>query len=179
MSKLNVDVEGFDKLTEQIRKLGNDKDKRREVLAILRKSAQPTQRAARQLAPRSKQPHVISGKTRAKRTIKPGNLSRSISLINGRKGEARENPTVYVGPKAGGTNDGFYGGWVHDGHNIYRSGFKRNRKGNAAFNATGARKRVQGQPFMAKAEQQTRGKVTNEIQKSMAAFLQKRIDRLS
>jgi HK97 gp10 family phage protein len=179
MSDLKVEVEGFDKLTEQIKKFSKDKDKRREVLAILRKSAQPTQRAAKQLAPRSKQPHVISGKTRAKRTIKPGNLSRSISLINGRRGQARENPTVYVGPRAGGINDGFYGGWVHEGHNIYRTGFKRNRKGNTAFNATGARRRVQGQPFMAKAEQQTRGKVTADIEKSMAAFLQKRIDRLS
>jgi hypothetical protein len=177
MSKLIVDVAGFKELESKIKQLANDKDKKREMILILRQVAKPTVAAARQTAPRSKKEHTISGGTRAKKTIQPGNLSKSIGDIVGKKGGSRINPTVYVGPRARGTYDGFYGAWVHEGHNIYAKGFKRKRKKGA--NNAFAKSKTKANQFMDRAYAQTQGRVTTDAEKRTAAFIQRRINKLS
>lgn len=174
MNKSVVEIEGFDVLQRKITLLADDRDKQREVKAILRRVARPTVKAAQGFAPQSKKPH------RARKTlINPGNLKKSIGTITGRKGNSKKNPTIYVGPRVRGKYDGFYGAWVHEGVNIYRKGFKRNRKGNRDYNAAGAASRTKAQPFMDKAYNVTKGKVTADAEKSVAAFIQKRINKLS
>lgn len=167
-SEIKVDVIGFDKLTEQLKRLANDKDKKREVLIILRNIAKPTLNAARSLAPISKKTHKARGKT-----IAPGNLKKSLGNITGKQ----ENPTIYIGARAKGSNNGWYAHFVHEGHNIYRAGFKRKRVRGA--NNAGALRRTQGNPFLTKAYTATNGQVTAEAEKQMIAFIQRRINRLS
>ena len=71
MSNIRVDVIGFDKLTDQLKKLADDKDKKRETLAILRMVARPTVQSAKQFAPISRKEHTVSG-SRTKKVIQPG-----------------------------------------------------------------------------------------------------------
>ena len=173
MSKNLVEITGFDVLRDKIKQLETDKAKRREIIPILRKVAQATVKAARNAAPVSKKPH--RGRTNV---IQPGNLKKSIGTITGKKGNSRTNAVVYVGPRTRGKFDGYYGGWVHEGVNLYRGGFKRNRRGRGANNKF-AKRKTEGQPYMTQAYNQTKGKVTNEAEQKVAAFIQKRIDRLS
>jgi len=174
MSKKIVDIEGFEVLQRKIKKLGNDKDKKREVLNILRQVAKPTVNAARSLAPQSSKPH------RARKTlINPGNLKKSIGTITGKKGNAKINPTIYVGARVKGRHDGFYAAWVHEGVNIYRKGFKRNRSGKKDINASGAASRTKANPFLDNAYKQTQGRVTAEAEKRVTKFIQRRINKLS
>jgi HK97 gp10 family phage protein len=168
MSNVRVDVIGFDKLTAQLKQLANDKDKRREVLIILRQVAKPTLNVARNLAPVSKKPHVARGKT-----IQPSNLKKSLGNITGKQ----QNPTIYVGARAKGVNNGWYAHFVHEGRNVYRTGFKRKRVKGA--NSAGAIRRTQGNPFLTKAYERTNGQVTADAEAQMVAFIQRRIKRLS
>lgn len=174
MSNIRVDVIGFDKLTEQLKRLANDKDKKRETLAILRAVARPTVQAAKQIVPVSKKPHLVSG-SRTKKVIQPGALRKSIGLITGRK---TVNPTIYAGPRAKGNFDGWYGHFVHDGHAVYRKGFKRKRS-RSANNASGVIGKTSASPFMTNAYKATEGVVTADAEKRMARFIQKKIDKLS
>lgn len=174
MSKNLVEIEGFDVLRNKIKQLETDKAKRRELIPILRKVAQATVKAARQAAPVSDRPH--KGRSRV---IQPGNLKKSIGTITGKKGTSRTNAVVYVGPRTRGQYDGYYGNWVHEGVNLYRGGFKRNRRGNSAANARGSKRQTEGNPFMIRAYNATKGKVTADAEQKVAAFIQKRIDRLS
>lgn len=167
-SNIKIEIDGIDKLTEQLKRLANDRDKKREVLIILRNVAKPTLNAARVLAPISKRSHKARGKT-----IAPGNLKKSLGNITGKQ----ENPTIYVGARAKGSNNGWYAHFVHDGRNIYRTGFKRKRIRGA--NNGSAIRRTEGNPFLTKAYQQTNGTVTADAEKQMAAFIQRRIQRLS
>lgn len=167
-SNIKIDVIGFDKLTEQLKRLANDKDKKREVLIILRNIAKPTLNAAKSLAPISKKTHKARGKT-----ITPGNLRKSIGNITGKQ----ENPTIYVGARAKGNNNGWYAHFVHEGVNVYNKGYKRKRVRGA--NASAAVRRTQGNPFLTKAYAQTNGTVTADAEKQMIAFIQRRINKLS
>ena len=167
-SNIQIDVIGFDRLTEQLKRLANDKDKKREVLIILRNVAKPTLSAAKSLAPISKRSHTARGKT-----IAPGNLKRSLGNITGKQ----QNPTIYVGARAKGNNNGWYAHFVHEGVNVYNKGFKRKRVRGA--NAGAAVRRTQGNPFLTKAYAQTNGTVTADAEKQMIAFIQRRINKLS
>lgn len=180
MSRLQVQVEGFSELENKIKLLASDKDKRKEVLMILRQVAKPTLRAAKATAPTAKKPHTIGGKTRSKKVIQPGNLRKSIGEIVGKRGQSKENPTLYIGPRAKGNFDGFYGAWVHEGHNLYRAGYKRKRtaSGTATNNANATRK-TRSNPFMKRAANQTQSSVASDAEKKMAKFIQRRIDKLS
>jgi len=181
MSKTIVEIEGFAELRDKLQKLGNDKAMLAEMRGVLRKVAQSTVKAARQQAPVAKRPHWIGGK-RSKKKLAPGNLKKSIGVITGKKGSAKSNPVVYVGPRVKGSFMGFYGAMVHDGHNVYREGFKRKHSSSSrakAHNASGAKTRTRANPFMERAYSQTKGQVTPEAEKSVAAYIQKRIDKLS
>lgn len=172
MSKPLVEITGFSELEKKIKSLANDKDKKREVIAILKQVANSTVAAARQSAPISKKVHTARGKK-----IQPGNLKKSIGTIVGRKGQAKENAVVYVGPRAKGKQDGWYGHFVEYGFNVYNKGFKRKRK--AGANNGAAIRRTKANPFMKKAYDQTKGGVTQDAEVKVARFIQKRIDKLS
>lgn len=168
MSKLAVEIQGFDELQAKIKDLANDKDKRREVLGLLRQVAKPTLQAAKNNVPISKKKHSARGKI-----ISPGNLKKSLGTITGRG----DNPTIYVGPRAKGNNDGWYGHFVEYGVNKYSKGFKRKRKKGA--NNASALGRTTGNPFMQKAYDSTQGGVTADAESKVAAYIQRRIDKLS
>lgn len=180
MSRALVEITGFPELIQRLREVGDDRTKKAALVGVLRKAALGTVRAGRRNAPKSKRPHLISGQ-RTRKMIQPGNLSRSVGVITGKKGQARTNPTVYVGPRAKGQNDGFYGNFVEYGHNVYREGFRRNRRGTdyaRAQNALGATNRTKPVPFMKDSYEQTKGQVTTETEKQVVAYIQKTINRL-
>lgn len=176
---LGIEVKGFEELKRKIVLLGSDKDKKREMLLILRQIAKPTLEASKVLAPIG-----AGSKNRAS-----GSLKASLGFITGKKGNAKNNPTVYVGPKLhkgikgvkSGRNafgDGWYGGMVSAGHNIYRTGFKRKRDGNVKYNATGAKSRTKANPYLKNAFSSTESQATTNAEKRMANFIQRRIDKL-
>ena len=159
MSKTLFEVQGFDELQAKIKKLGNDKDKRKPIIAILRKSAQTTIKTARALAPKD-----------------TGVGEKSIKFEVLRKASI---PMGIVGPRSSGKYDGWYlRQFVIPGHNIYKVGFKRNRQGNKAFNATGAKSKVAPNFFMNKPQQITENKVSADALASTEKFIQKQIDKL-
>ena len=156
MSKSLVDIQGFDVLNQKLKALGNDKIKRREMLKVLGQVANPTVKAARAQAPKSKKPHVISG-SRSRKVITPGNLKKSIGKITGKRGLGKTNAVLYVGPRSKGRkNDGWYGAFVHGG--------TKHQKANA---------------FMDRAYAQTKGGVTVDAEKKVTAYVQKQINKLS
>ena len=168
MSKPLVEITGFRELQEKLKLLSNDKDKKKEILLILRQVAKPTLRAAQSFVKDSKKAHKARGKL-----IQPGTLKKSIGTITGRQ----ENPTVYVGPRAKGNFNGWYGHFVHDGVNLYKKGFKR--KHTKGANDHAAKSRTTANPFMTKANTVTNSQVTADAEKRVAAFIQRRIDKLS
>lgn len=188
-SLLQVDVEGYNELIKKITKLGDDKDKRRETLILLRQVAKPTLDAARTLAPVSKRAHWARGKK-----IQPGNLKKSLGNITGR---SKTNPTIYVGARAKRKHDGWYAHFVHDGHEQFNHGnIKVTRGRDGRFKSVKVKGRftkksylgrtrgashkfVTGNPFLHKAYEQTKSSVTADAEKRFSKFLQRRIDKLS
>ena len=168
MAGLGIEVKGFEELKKKIILLGSDKDKKREMLLILRQIAKPTLSTAKILAPISKKIHKARGVT-----ISPGNLKKSLGFITGKN----NNPTVYVGARAKGSNKGWYANFVHDGINIYNKGFKR--KHTKGANAGGVKRRTAGNPFLTNAYDSTKSVATADAEKKMAAFIQRRINKLS
>lgn len=189
MSKPAIEISGFAELKAAIMKLSNDKDKRAEMRLLLRQIAKPTLQAAKVMVPKSSKPHLVSGK-RSRKIIQPGNLQRSLGFITGKQ----DNPTVYVGPRAKGKFDGWYGHFVEYGHDIYGNSrkysvykYKTKERSRNSLERVRGRKiggntvkgRVQGTPFMQMAYEATGGGVTAEAEQRVAAFMQRRIDKLS
>src|SRR5690606_17659971 len=168
MSSFNVEVTGFDALVNEIKKLADDKTKRKESLMILRQIAKPTLEAAKREVPVSKRVHVARGER-----ISPGNLKKSLGTITGKN---KENPTNLVGPRVKGSQKGWYGHMVHDGVNVYRKGFKRKHKKGANNNA--AIRRTRANPYLTRAYDQTQGKVTAEAEAKFVKFVQRRLNKL-
>ena len=168
MSSLKVEVLGFDELVAKIKLLANDADKRREMLILLRQISKPTLAAARTLVPISRKPHKLRGQV-----IQPGNLKKTLGNITGKS----QNPTIYVGARVKGSKKGWYAAFVHDGVNIYNKGYKRKHKKGANNHA--AKGSTTGNPFLTNAYEQTKGTVTAEAEKQFAAFIQRRINKLS
>ena len=159
MAKDVVQITGFKELQAKIKKLSNDKDKRKEVLAILRNSAKSTITVARSLAPKD-----------------TGVGAKSIRFEVMRRAKV---PMGIVGPRSRGKYDGWYmRQFVIPGHNIYRTGFKRNRRGNRKANARGAKSKVAPNYFMNRAQDTTQKQVEGKAIPQMERFLQRRIDRL-
>lgn len=154
-TKALFEIEGFDKLQKQIKRL-DDRVKRSEVLKILGQVANPTVKAARSQAPISSAPHVQGGK-RTYKVIQPGNLKKSIGKIRGKRGSAKVNAILYVGPRAKGRkNDGWYGMFVHGGTKLQSAN-----------------------PFMDRAYNQTKGQVTADAEKRVKKYIDKQVIRLS
>ena len=175
MSKSLVEITGFKEFQAKLVQVADDKTKRTEVLKILRVVAQPTVTAARSIAPISKKPHLVSG-SRTRQLIQPGSLKKSIGTITSKS----KNPRILVGPRAKGSFTGFYGAWVEEGHNIYAKGFKRKHSvsGKGTNNAA-AKSRTTGRFYMKKSFELTKGQITTDAEKRVAAYIQKTIDRLS
>lgn len=168
MSSFHVEVEGFDELVNELKKIANDKTKKKESLIILRQIAKPTLDAARKEVPISKKAHWARRKK-----LQSGNLKKSLGVITGKN---KENPTILVGPRAKRSFDGWYGHFVHEGVNVYRKGFKRKRVKNANNNS--AIRRTRANPFLTRAYDQTQGKVTADAEAKFAAFVQRRLNKL-
>lgn len=168
MSSPLVEITGFAELQAQIRLLADPKDKRREILNLLRQVARPTLNSAKSFVPISSKKHKARGKL-----IEPGNLKKSLGVITGKN----EDPTVYVGPRAKGSFNGWYGHFVEKGVNVYNKGYRRKRK--AGANNHAAVGRTTGTPYMANAYTATSGQVTADAEVKVATYIQKRIDKLS
>ena len=157
MAKELIEIKGFKELQQKLKKLGNDKDKRRTVLAILRKAARSTIKAAKGLAPED------TGV--GKKSIKFQVMRRA------------KNPMGIVGPRSIGKYDGWYvRQFVIPGHNIYKTGFKRKHR--AGANEGGVKSKVAPNYFMNKAQDITQGRVSSEAIPAMEKFIQKKIDQL-
>ena len=155
MSKSLVEIQGFKELQAKLKRLGNDKDKRKEVLKILGQVANPTVKAAKQLAPVSKKTHLQKRKGQRFGTyITPGTGRKSIGKKTMRRAK---NPTVYVSPRSVKRADGWY---------------------LRQFVIKGTRK-IKSNPFIDKAYSQTKGLVTADAEKKVAKYIQKRINALS
>jgi HK97 gp10 family phage protein len=192
MSKLVVEIQGFEQLQAKIKDLANDKDKRREVLNVLRQVAKPTVQAAKSNAPiRKRAVHYgRPDKTGKLKKQEAGNLKKSIGTITGRS----ENPTIYVGARAKGSHDGYYAHFVEKGHRIFNQAkFKITRNAvNGRFESVSKTARARANkkgsvstgntranPFMKKAYDTTQGGVTEDAESKVAAYIQRRIDKLS
>lgn len=157
MSKDFIEIEGFKELEKKLKSLSSDKVKNREVRKLLGQVANSTVRVARDLAPKSKKAHTISGKTRATRTFQPGNLKKSI----GKKNLTRaNNPMLVVRANSRKSADGFYG------RQFLTRGTKKGNK-------------LDANPFMQKAYDQTKGNVSADAEAKVAKYIQRQIDRLS
>lgn len=155
MSKPLFEIKGFKELEAKLKKLGDDKSKRKSVLRILGQVANPTVKAAKQLAPVSKKAHVQKRKNQAFGTwVTPGTGKKSIGKKTMRRAK---NPTLYVSPRSTRRADGWY---------------------LRQFVIPGTRKQ-KPQPFMDAAYKQTQGQVTKEAEKKMEKYIQKEIDKLS
>lgn len=170
MSKSLVEIQGFKELQTKLKKLGNDKDKRKEVLKILRQVANPTKNAAKQLAPKHNKRIVVRGKyyirkyRRVGKTVvqwryTTGFAEKSIGIKTLRRAN---NPMLVVRPRdiaIGGKKK--YGGWY------VRQMLIRGTK------------YIKANPFLDKAYQQTKGLVTADAERKVARYMQKQINRLS
>lgn len=181
MNNLGISVSGFPELKSKIKELANDKDKKKEVLLILRQVARPAVLAAKSATPVSKKSHIARSKK-----IAPGNLKKSIGLITSKS----SNPTILVGPRAKNGNDGWYGHMVHGGHAIYRNNqnsrktLKSGKQKSVLARVTNKRKgntvgRVEGIPFMDIAYERNKGTMTADAEKRLTNFVQRRINKLS
>ena len=88
MSKPLVEITGFKELENQLKKLTNDKVKKREVLKILGQVANPTVKAVKALTP-----------------VRSGIGKKSIGKKNMRK---TRNAVLYVSPRSSKRADGWY-----------------------------------------------------------------------
>lgn len=168
MARLRVQVRGIQSVERKFKQFGNLSEDRAEVLKLLQQVAKPTLRAAKVHTP-------ISTRKKGKKNKRPkGNLNKSIGFIEGKKGQAKDNPTVYVGPRVKGMYDGYYGAWVHEGRNIYSKGFKRNRS-KAGANNHAAKSRTKGDPYMTKAYEDTGGTAKESAKRIMTAYMKRRI----
>jgi hypothetical protein len=166
MSSIDIKVEGFDELRSKIKRLGNDKTKRKEVTKILGQLANPTLKAARNLAPVGDGLINIKGKSysRKKRQIGKTVYQNPYKAGTGKKSIAKKVmsraavPMVTISPRSRKSADGFY----------LRQFVIPGTKNNPGKNY-----------FLDKAFKQTQGAVTGNAERKMAKYFQKQITRLS
>ena len=105
--KQEFKIEGIKAVSNEIKSLGNDKIKRREILKILRRQAKPMKQAMKQNAPESDNVIIVGDNL-----FYPGNLKKSIAI---KTSPSKKYPNVLVGAKYGkGAKkyDGFYAFWI-------------------------------------------------------------------
>ncbi len=179
-----IEITGFPEYIRQIQNISDDKRKKGEMIRVLRKVAQGTVKAAKANSPDDLSPYIVKP-YRLRDEINPDILRNSIGIIVGKKGNSKENPTVYVGPKTKGKYNGFFAHWVEYGVNVYPRGYRRNRTGRAgkaqaqAQNNRAAKYKKPGAHFMQRTYNQTQGQVTSEAVRSVTNYIQKRLNALS
>lgn len=155
MTKSLFEIKGFEELQRNLKRLGDDKTKRREVTKILGQIANPTVKIAKSEAPMSKKPHVQKRRNQMFGTvISPGTGKRSIGKKIMRKSR---NPMVIVSPKSNKRADGWY----------LRQFVIRGTKN------------IKANPFMDRAYSQTKGGITRDSEQRMAKYIQKQVNKLS
>lgn len=153
MNKPLFEIKGFNQLEAKLKKIGDDKTKRKAVTQILGQLANPTVKIAKQLSPVSKKAHVQKRKgQRFGTVISPGTGKKSIGKKTMRRAK---NPLVIVSPRSTRRNDGWY---------------------LRQFVIRGTRYQ-KSQPFIDKAYSQTEGRVTAEAERKMEKYIQKQIDK--
>jgi hypothetical protein len=197
MNRFDVNVAGFQELKVKLLQLSNDKDKKKEILLLLRQVARPTLQASKVFVPVQRS----FSNAKSRRTVIGGSLKQSLGLITGVKGNSKVNPTIYVGPRVfkgkkaeqSGRNtygDGWYGHMVDQGHKIYnntslkgsitKKGRKRRVNERVTRKRTGLSKGfVPGQNFMRKAASATMNSANADAEKKLTKFIQRRINKLS
>lgn len=177
-----TEIVGFDDLQRKITALAKtDGQKSAEIREVLRQVAKTTETAVKSFVPKSLYDHRARGKN-----IESGNLRKSIGTFNSKS----SNPTVLVGPRVKGNNDGWYGHMVDQGHIIYRNSgnssttLKNGNKKSILARITNRRTGnkvgfVPGELFMKKGFDATSGRVSAESESRVAAYFQKRINALS
>ncbi|WP_271856076.1 hypothetical protein [Patiriisocius marinus] len=161
-------VEGFEELNAKLKQL-NDGVKRNEVLKIQRRLAKPIAAAYSQKLPQSNKPHTRYVKGGGKTTYTPGNLSRSVRVKTVGKRAAKGNPSLQILPDKtkGGRNDGYYRFMV------VAKGFKGSGRGSRKGKNTVV-EQARNATLAA-----TQGRTTKEAEVKTAAYIQKRINKLS
>ena len=154
MSKSLVEIKGFELLQSKIKQLP-DKLKKREVNKILMQVANPSLKAAKQLAPVSKKVHIQKRKNQTFGTyITPGTGKKSIA----KKAMTRsKNAMVTISPRSRKSADGWY---------------------LRQFVIPGTKK-IKSNNFMDRAYEQTKGQVTADAEVKVTKYIQKQIDKLS
>ena len=113
---MSFKIEGIQEVSREIKSLGNDKMKRREILKVLRRQAKPIMQAMRQNAPESDNVIVVRNDV-----YYPGNLKKSIGI---KTSPSKKYPNILVGPRYGrGAKkyDGFYAWWIEFGTGTHQA----------------------------------------------------------
>ncbi|WP_435263459.1 HK97-gp10 family putative phage morphogenesis protein [Tenacibaculum sp. nBUS_03] len=155
MSRGLFEVEGFDGLSSKLKKLGDDKTKRKPVERILMRLANPTLKLVKSKAPVSKTPHILKRKNQRFGTwVLPGTGKKSIGKKVMRKAK---NPMVSISPRSTKRADGWY---------------------LRQFVIPGTKK-IASNPFIDQALEQTKSGVTKDAEKRMSKFIEKEVKKLS
>jgi len=104
------EIGGIQEVAREIRSLSSDKMKRKEILKILRRQAEPILMAMKLNAPESDNVIIVRNKV-----YYPGDLKKSIAI---KTSPSRSYPNVLVGPRYGNgakKYDGFYAWWIEYG----------------------------------------------------------------
>lgn len=94
-----------------------------EILKIFKEEAVLMELSVEAAAPVEKRGRTITRSTKSgfKYRYEPGNLAKSITMIEGKKGNSQYNPRLYIGPIEGAfeEDDGYYGFFVVHGYGRY------------------------------------------------------------
>lgn len=139
---------------EQLMKAFGMSLSRRELIAIIKRSIQPTLIATQQETNR------IEKEALAKGRVTTGNLNDSIGLITGR---SKEFVNVQVGPRVKGKWKGFHGSWVEFGTSL-----RKTRKAGAS------RGSAKANPYMKPAFDRTYRTSSNNFKDEVARYVEKK-----
>lgn len=144
------EIEGFDELNKKIKQLP-DRVKRKEVLAIQRRLANPVQTAYAGNLPKSS-----------------GTLSKSVAIraVSARRSDG--NPTISIAPGKRGKNDGYYKFMVVPKGTVLGSNKRGSRKGLNTVTPEARDKTLK----------QSQNGLTKEAEVKVAAYVQKKINLL-
>lgn len=164
MSKNAIEIEGFETLVNLIKKL-DDKQKKREMVALLSAMANPTLKVAREQTPVDSGFVTIRGKKYQRKTRMVGRTvieKDSFTPGYGRKTIAKAtmrntpNAVVMVGPRSRKGKDGYYlRQWRIPGT-----------------------KNIAGDDFIKRAYDATKGRITADGEKRFRNYIQKKINKL-
>jgi hypothetical protein len=158
-----LEVEGFEELNKQLKKL-DDKVTRREVLKIQRQIAKPITEAYNRSMPVGTRTHAKNGKV-----YTPGNLRDSVAPETVPASKVGGNPSVVVRPSTKGKKDGYYRFMVVKKDTEVGSGKRGSRKGKNTVVEEARNKALAIKGASAQ----------NQAEDKTAKYVQKQINKLS